>query len=131
MAKPTSRADSSTASAATEAVLGRGAALRGRVQGHGNVRVEGKLEGDVAIDGCFAVAQGGEVVADVQAGSLDVGGALEGDVTVSGAVVVRAGARVVGVVRGATVSVEEGASFSGRIEAEFDMPPELGGKAAR
>ena len=60
-----------------------------------------------------------------------VGGALTGDVAATGAVVIRATARVEGNMSGAEVSLEEGASFSGRIEAEFDLPAELEGRQGR
>ncbi len=39
----------------------------------------------------------------------------------------RATAEVEGNLSGAEVSLDEGASFHGRIDAEFDLPAELGG----
>ena len=60
-----------------------------------------------------------------------IGGALTGDVAATGAVVIRASAKVAGNMSGAEVSLEEGASFSGRIEAEFDLPAELAGRQGR
>ena len=55
-----------------------------------------------------------------------VSGTLEGDVDARGPVALRATAEVEGNLSGAEVSIEEGASFHGRIEAEFDLPAELG-----
>ncbi len=54
-------------------------------------------------------------------------GALKGDVDARGPVALRATAEVEGNLSGAEVSMEEGASFHGRIAAEFDLPAELGG----
>ena len=53
---------------------------------------------------------------------MTIGGELAGDVTARGAVVVRAGAKVTGNLGGSEVSLEEGASFEGRIDAELDLP---------
>jgi cytoskeletal protein CcmA (bactofilin family) len=120
-----------TASQGGTAVLGKGARLRGRIGGDGDLRVEGSISGDVAVKGQLVVAEGGDIVADVQAGSVIVEGAIEGDIIATAAVAIRSTARVSGALKGSSVSIEEGASVSGRIEADFELPPELGGKAGR
>ena len=124
------RASSST-SHASSAVLGKGAHIRGRIAGDGDLRVDGVISGDVSLKGDLVVSDGAEVVADVEARSVVVEGALEGDISATSSVAIRASARVTGAIRGTSVSIEEGASISGSVDAEFDMPPELGGKAAR
>jgi cytoskeletal protein CcmA (bactofilin family) len=124
------RASSST-SHASVAVLGKGAHVRGRILGDGDLRVEGAISGEVALKGQLVVASGAEITADVEARSVLVDGSIEGDISATDDVAIRASARVSGAIRGASISIEEGASVSGRIEAEFDLPPELGGKAGR
>jgi cytoskeletal protein CcmA (bactofilin family) len=125
------RATSSTSHAGS-AVLGKGATIRGRIAGDGDLRVEGAISGDVAVKGDLLVTDGGEVVAEsVEARSVVVEGAIEGDISATSSVAIRASARVSGAIRGSSISIEEGATVSGRIDAEFDLPPELGGKAGR
>jgi cytoskeletal protein CcmA (bactofilin family) len=114
---------------ATESVLGRGARVRGRIGGDGDLRVEGQVEGEVRITGQLSIEEGGSVTGDVEAAGVVIGGALTGDVTGGGAVTIRAGAKVVGNVGGELV-LEEGASFEGRVDAVFDLPGELGPQAA-
>jgi cytoskeletal protein CcmA (bactofilin family) len=124
------RASTSSAQNGT-AVVGKGAHVRGRITGDGDLRVDGSVSGDVALKGQVLVSDGAEITADVQATSVVVQGAIEGDISASESVSIGAGARVSGAIRGARISIDEGANVSGRIEAEFDLPPELGGKAAR
>jgi cytoskeletal protein CcmA (bactofilin family) len=124
-------ARASTTSHAGSAVLGKGAHIRGRIAGDGDLRVDGAISGDVALKGDLTVSDGGEVVADVQARAVVVEGALEGDISATSTVAIRASARVAGSIRGSSISIEEGANVSGRIDAEFDLPPELGGKSGR
>ena len=122
------RATTSAHSAPTEAgesTLGRGARVRGRVTGDGDLRIEGQIEGDVAISGDLSIEEGATVAGNVGASSVVISGALTGDVEARGAVSVRSTARVEGNLGGTEVSLEEGASFIGRIEAEFDLPAEL------
>jgi cytoskeletal protein CcmA (bactofilin family) len=102
-------------------ILGRGARVRGRIGGEGDLRVEGQVEGDVTITGELTIDEGASVTGDVGAGAVVIGGALRGDVTARGAVTVQATAQVEGNLGGAEVSLEEGASFHGRIDAQFDL----------
>jgi len=110
---------------AAESTLGRGARVRGRISGEGDLRVEGHIEGDVRVSGQLALEEGASITGDIEAAAVVIGGLLTGDVASRGAVTVRATAKVEGNLGGAEVSLEEGASFHGRIEAEFDMPVEL------
>ena len=47
----------------------------------------------------------------------------------SGPVRLVSGANVRGNLRGSAVAIDEGARFSGRLDCEFDLPPELGGSS--
>lgn len=109
----------------TESVLGRGTRVRGRVRGDGDLRVEGEIEGDIAVSGELTLEEGASIRGNVEAAGVTIGGELHGDVAARGAVTVRAGAKVAGDLGGSEVSLEEGASFEGRIEADFELPPEI------
>jgi cytoskeletal protein CcmA (bactofilin family) len=111
-------------------VLARGARVRGRISGEGDLRIEGEVEGDVTVSGDLTIEEGASVTGDVGAASLIVNGALKGDVDARGPVAVRAGANVEGDLSGSEVSLEEGAAFRGRIAADFELPPELVQQAA-
>src|SRR5580704_9913355 len=108
-----------------ESTLGRGARVRGHIHGDGDLRVEGHVEGDVTVSGTLVIDEGGAIQGDVGAGAVEIGGALTGDVASHGAVVIRATARVEGNLGAAEVTLDEGATFHGRIEAEFEMPAGL------
>jgi len=114
----------------SEAVLGAGTRVRGRVTGEGDLTVLGQLEGEVHLRGELFIGEGGQVVSDIDADALRVAGSLEGDVNVAGDVTILAGARVRGDVRGASVSLEEGADLTGRLDCEFSLPRELAGSGA-
>ena len=111
--------------AGDESVLGRGARVRGRVNGDGSLRVEGQIEGEIAVSGDLTIEEGGSVKGDVEAHGVTILGELTGDVSAHGPVAIRASAKVSGNMGGAEVSLEEGASFTGRIDADFELPPEL------
>jgi cytoskeletal protein CcmA (bactofilin family) len=113
-----------------QARIGGGARVRGRIHGDGDLVVEGQVEGDVAIRGELTVAEGASLTSKaVEAQTVTIAGAFEGDVAATGPVRVVGGARVRGNLRGSTVSIDEGARYSGRLECEFELPPELGGSS--
>ena len=111
--------------AAREATIGSGARVRGKISGDGDILIEGQVEGEIAVRGNLTVAEGGTVTSDVDAAAVMVSGAVEGDIRATGDVHIRAGARVRGDVKGAQVALDEGAQFAGRLDCDFELPPEL------
>jgi cytoskeletal protein CcmA (bactofilin family) len=111
-------------------VIGASTRVRGRITGDGDVTVEGHVEGDITVRGDVVVEGGGSVTSNVDADSVTVSGTLEGDVTARGAVRIAAGAKVRGNMHGEQVSIEDGAEFAGRLDCEFELPPELAGGAS-
>jgi len=109
--------------------LGRGVGIKGRVTGDGDLSVEGRIEGELAIGGALHGASGATIQARVEAASLLVEGVLEGDVSSSGPVRAVAGSRLSGTSAAESFAMEEGADVSAEILADFDLPAELTGKA--
>jgi cytoskeletal protein CcmA (bactofilin family) len=115
----------------SEARIGSGTRVRGRVTGDGNLVVEGRVEGEITVRGDLTIDSGGSVVSDIDANAVVVSGSLEGNVSAKSTVTVRAGAHVRGDLRGTEVTLEEGAEFAGRLDCEFTLPDELESVKAR
>jgi cytoskeletal protein CcmA (bactofilin family) len=118
-----------------DARIGSAAHVRGRIHGDGDLVVEGQVEGDVAIRGDLTIAEGGSIKSEgaghaVEAHAVSVAGTLTGDLSASGPVRLAPSAQVSGNLRGSAVAIDEGARFTGRLDCEFDLPPELGGSSA-
>lgn len=109
-------------------VLGSTTRVQGRIHGTGSLRIEGSVEGEVRISGDIDVAEGGSITGDIDAQSVTVSGSITGDIAAQGIITILAGARVIGNLGGSEISLDEDATFSGRIEADFDLPPELTGQ---
>src|SRR5262245_55802047 len=112
--------------------IASGTRVRGRIGGDGDLTVDGEVEGDITLRGSLTVGEGATVTSDVEADNVVIAGKLEGNVNAGGQVRVVSGAVVRGDLRGAHgVSIEEGAQFAGRLDCDFDLPPELEGSSRR
>jgi cytoskeletal protein CcmA (bactofilin family) len=99
-------------------VLGPGINWKGNLSGSGGVRIEGALEGDVALRGLLVVGETGRVTGQtLRANVVIVAGAVRGDITCE-KLEIRATGRVWGDVTTAAFTTEEGAFLRGQIRME-------------
>jgi cytoskeletal protein CcmA (bactofilin family) len=109
------------------AVLGASVRIRGRISGEGDLSILGTVEGDVAVRGDLSIGEGARVESEtLEAHAVTIAGELEGDVSASGPVRLASTAKVHGDLKGSEISIEEGAQFAGRLEADFELPAALG-----
>jgi cytoskeletal protein CcmA (bactofilin family) len=93
--------------------LGEGIQIRGTVTGDGDLTVQGRIEGEIAIGKRLTLASGAVVQASVQAAE----------------VVLSEGASLSGDVRTVRLVIEDGARLSGSIDMEVTLPETLRSKA--
>jgi cytoskeletal protein CcmA (bactofilin family) len=112
--------------------IGSGTRIRGRVTGDGDLVVAGHVEGDIHVRGDVLIADGATCTSNIEGFEVTVAGTLSGDVLASGAITIGPTARVRGNVsaKGGAISIEDGASFAGRVDCEFELPDGLGGPPA-
>lgn len=99
-------------------VLGSGITVKGDLTGSGGLRIEGALEGDIALRGLLVIGETGRVTCqELRANSVIVAGAVRGDITAE-KVEIRSTGRVWGNVVTASFATEEGAFLRGQIRME-------------
>jgi cytoskeletal protein CcmA (bactofilin family) len=99
-------------------VIGSGITWKGNLSGSGGVRVEGALEGDVALRGLLVVSESGKVTGQtLRANIVIVAGMVRGDITAE-KVEIRKTGRVWGNVVTAAFATEEGSFLRGQIRME-------------
>lgn len=100
----------------TASVLAGDLVVKGDVENQGDLRVEGQLHGNVSGHGTITISEQGEVVGNVEGRLVVIMGRVEGNVTGTEKVEVLEKAIVKGDVTSARISVEEGASVSGKYD---------------
>ncbi len=102
-------------------VLGPGISWKGDLRGKGGVRIEGALEGEVAIHGMVIIGETGRVTSEtVRAETVIVAGVVNGKI-ISEKLEIRATGRVYGDVNTKSFSTEEGAFFRGKVTMEEEV----------
>jgi cytoskeletal protein CcmA (bactofilin family) len=99
-------------------VLGPGINWKGDLRGKGGVRIEGTLEGEIAVRGIVIVGETGRVTCKTfKAGTIIIAGSVNAEI-VAEKLEIRATGRVYGDVIVQSFSTEEGAFLRGKVTME-------------
>lgn len=101
-----------------ETIIGRNTSIKGEINGSGNIRVDGRVEGGIAIDGDAVIGESGNVLGDVRAESLIVAGTITGNVETSGNLSIHSTGQLIGDVRVRSLNIADGGVFKGRSEMD-------------
>lgn len=124
------KAVSSASTERVTSVIGPGISWKGNLRGKGGVRIEGTLEGEVAVRGLVIVGETGRVTCDVlKADSVVVAGSVKGSIMAE-RLEIRSTGRVWGDVVTVSFATEEGAFLRGQIRMEDSVDLDIGVEAA-
>ncbi|PRQ02300.1 Polymer-forming cytoskeletal [Enhygromyxa salina] len=98
-----------------ETVVGPAIAIRGRIEGEEDLRVEGRVEGSISLTETLYVEPEGVVLAQVEARDVVISGIVIGDITAANCVTLNKAAKLVGNIAAPRVIISDGASFRGDI----------------
>jgi cytoskeletal protein CcmA (bactofilin family) len=104
-------------------VVGSGTHITGNLEGDEDLKVFGRVDGNISLSKALLIDSDGIVVADVQASEVTIDGCLVGNVVASGVIDISPSGRVVGDLSAPRVIVAEGAAFRGNIDmGDLDAP---------
>lgn len=106
----------------TNGYIGPNLVIHGRLSGQGEIQIDGRLEGDLEVEGTVSVGPTGVVLAAASADVVEVMGHVRGNVVATTEVAVRDGGRIDGDVRAPRVGIDDGGSLVGGIEMDFELP---------
>jgi cytoskeletal protein CcmA (bactofilin family) len=110
-------------------LISPGTVIEGKLRTEGNVRVDGKLIGDLVAKANAAVGLTGSVEGTLQAKNISLAGKVHGTVTATEKLILESKAVIRGDIRAARLVVDEGAMFDG--ECSMTGPPAAGRAAAQ
>jgi cytoskeletal protein CcmA (bactofilin family) len=106
-------------------VVGPEVTVEGKVHGAGGLELQGRLEGELSMEGLVWIRPRGALEGNLDVSSVVVEGEVRGDIHCSGKVDLREGCRVTGDITAGTVAAAEGSFFEGRIAMPDAPQPEV------
>ena len=95
-------------------IIGKGTIVNGSIETFGNIRVEGKVVGDIKTKSKAAFGNSSQVEGSVLAQNAEVAGHIAGTIEVTELLVLKATASIDGDIITNKLLVESGASFNGK-----------------
>ena len=101
---------------AKESVIAADITISGKIEGAGHIRIAGKFEGDVNIQGDLTVEAGAKLTGSVHANSVTIGGEVEGNIESAAAVELLSTGVLNGDLKAGNLTVASGSKMRGRAE---------------
>ena len=99
-----------------ESVVAAEITITGKIVGAGHVRIAGKFEGDVHIDGDLTIEQGAKLTGSIKAESVAIAGEVDGNIDSARKVELLASGVLNGDLKAGTLTVAAGSRMRGRAE---------------
>lgn len=90
--------------------------LRGNLKCAGDLQFEGRLDGDLTVEGALELGENAIVRGNLTAGSVVARGKINGNITARDRLEVKARAEITGDLKAAKLVVDEGVAFQGKAE---------------
>lgn len=95
-------------------IIGEDTRIKGELEANGNVRLDGMVEGQIAIAGDLFLGERGKVLGNIQAQNVLLSGKVEGDIKTKGRIEIMPSGYVQGDVTCEALIIDEGGILQGR-----------------
>tara|TARA_B100000945_G_scaffold69714_1_gene52930 strand:- start:512 stop:883 length:372 start_codon:yes stop_codon:yes gene_type:complete len=106
-------------------IIGDGSVLKGNLKTSGNIRLEGKVIGDILSKSKVACGETSIVDGNVVAENAEIAGKVTGKVTVSELLILKSTASIHGDISTDNLIIESGANFNGACSMGKEEPEEV------
>ena len=94
-------------------VIGKGTTLEGNIETSGNIRIEGKIVGNIKSRAKIALGSSSQIEGNVSAQNADIEGHVKGKIEILEVLVLKATAVITGDISTGKLVIEPGATFNG------------------
>ncbi len=94
-------------------IIGKGTTVEGNIESQGNVRIEGKVIGNINTKSKLVMSETAQVEGNIIAQNAEIAGLIKGKIEVADLLVLKVSATINGDILTAKLAVEPGANFNG------------------
>lgn len=107
-----------------ETIVGPSVALRGKLKSDGNIKVQGRVSGEIKTKGDIFIDSESLVKASVSAKNVIVSGEINGDIEALGEITISETGKVIGNINAGALVIKMGAIFIGKSIMTVEKPIE-------
>ena len=100
----------------SESILAAGLTIEGKIEANGNVRVAGRFQGNVKVNGELTIEPGASIDGEVRADSVIVGGEVRGHIVSTSRVEFKESGTLVGDLKAGSLAVAARSKMRGKVE---------------
>lgn len=97
--------------------------IKGSLETKNDVRISGKVEGNIQTGGKCIITQSGTIEGDIIANEADIAGKVAGEITIYNKLFIRKDARISGDINTSIINIEEGGVFDGSLHMSSEPKP--------
>ena len=94
-------------------VIGKGTTIEGNIETSGNIRIEGKVTGNIKSRAKIALGNSSQVEGNVSAQNADIEGHVKGKIDIQDMLVLKSSSVILGDISTGKLVIEPGATFNG------------------
>jgi len=98
-------------------MISKGTMITGNMNCSGDIRIDGKLEGNITNQGKLVTGPDSEIKGDINVGSAKIGGIIIGNINASGTLEMEKSARVEGIITSNGLIIHEGADLKAEVSS--------------
>ncbi|MCX8056260.1 MAG: polymer-forming cytoskeletal protein [Ignavibacteria bacterium] len=88
--------------------------IKGNLIGAGDLKIDGKIEGDVTLDGNLFLSDSASIKGNINANNFECNGIVEGNIFVKEKLTIGSKSKIVGDIKTKILIIEEGAEVNGK-----------------
>ncbi|MBR5957710.1 MAG: polymer-forming cytoskeletal protein [Salinivirgaceae bacterium] len=109
-------------------IIGSGTTIKGDIDCNGDMRIDGKVTGNINISGKIVVGTTGDINGQINCKNSEIEGKIEGKIFVAELLVLKSTASILGDITTTKLAIEPGATFTGNCKMDGKAQANAGEK---
>ena len=111
-----------------DSLIGENIKIIGKIEGKGNIRIDGTVEGDIDYDGNIVIGEAGNINGNIKASNISLAGMVKGNIVSNTKLVLLSTGKLIGDLEVPSFIVHENARFDGNCKMTNNKAVEVDSK---